>query len=136
MNRKFQDRYTISINVERHIYLKVNELLPRGVYISDEINEFLKQRKIDLEKDTKLKLNETNRGPIKIYENSELKNTTNTVMEQVVELTLDIYGSKNHLVKHVQNITDSKIAWNLKRNAKLVCELADTRAKDLQRENK
>lgn len=135
MNRKFQERYAISINVERNIYYKINELLPRGVYVSDEINEFLKKRVIDLEKDTKLRLNETNKGPIKIYENSDVNNTTNPVMEQVAELRLDIYGSKNHLVKHVQNITDSKTAWDLKRNAKLVSDLANTRAKDLQREN-
>jgi len=33
------------------------------------------------------------------------------------------------LVFYVRNITDSKTVWSLKRNAKLLCELTETKAR-------
>jgi hypothetical protein len=132
MIRKYEDRYTISINVERLVYSKFNQLLPRGVYISDELNEFMKQRVTDLEKESKDIA--PNKSPVKIYENNGVGN--NSVIEENTEPTLDIYGTKNDLVIHVTKITDSKTAWKLKRNAQLLCDLAQTKAKKLQKEEK
>jgi len=43
-NKKYDCRYVTSIPFEKAIFDGVNELLPRGTDISDEINEFLKQR--------------------------------------------------------------------------------------------
>lgn len=132
MHRKYDNRYTISINVERSVYDRITRLLPWGVYISDEINEFLKQRLQDLEKD-KMR-NVVNNGPIRFQGDANFNNSA--AVEQNTQHSLDIYGSKKDLVTHVRKITDSQSAWNLKRNAQLVCDLAKTRAKDLQRENK
>jgi len=132
VNRKYEDRFVTSIAFERSVYDKLNHLLPKGVSITDEINEFLKQRLVDMEKESKGST--SNKGPIRIYENSDVKNSI--ILEQITEPTLDIYGSKLDLVAYVQKITDSKTAWTLKRNAKLLCELAETKAKELEKEHK
>jgi hypothetical protein len=132
MIRKYEDRYTISINVERLVYSKFNQLLPKGVYISDELNEFMKQRVTDLEKESKDIA--PNKSAVRIYEKNGVGN--NSVFEENTEPTLDIYGTKNDLVIHVTKITDSKTAWKLRRNAQLLCDLAQTKAKKLQKEEK
>lgn len=135
MIRKYEDRYVTSIAFERSVYFKLNALLPKGFSITDEINEFLNERLErleDLERDRII--NATNNGPIRIKLNTKIN--TNSACEQSVEHRLDIYGPKKDLVTHVQKISDCKTAWNLKRNAQLLCDLAKTRAKDLQRENK
>ena len=47
-NRKYLQRYVTSIPFEKSVYDGVNQLLPKGIDISDEINEFLKQRLTEL----------------------------------------------------------------------------------------
>lgn len=131
MNRKYHDRYTICINVEKYYYVRLNELLPKCVTFTDEINEIMKQRVFDLEKEDKVCA--SNKGPIGIYQTG---NAGVSVLGRTMESRLDIYGSKQGLVSYVQSIPDSKTAWALKRNAMTLIGLAETRAKDLQRENK
>jgi len=118
--------------MERSVYFRLNDLLPKGVYISDEINRFLNERLQDLEreKDSNLPV----KGPIKIYENLEAKNRI--ILQKSEEFKIGFYSSQSDLVAYVQKIEHSKDAWALKRNAKLLCQLADTKAKSLQMENK
>jgi hypothetical protein len=132
MNRKYIDRYVTSTTFERSVFIRVNSLLPKGVTISDEINEFLKERLADLENEKKLSM--PIKSPVKIFESSWSKNTV--AVEQKQSLPFEIYGSKEELIKHVHAISDSPTAWKLKRNAKLVAELANCRAKSLQKEGK
>jgi hypothetical protein len=47
-NKKYDCRYVTSIPFEKAVFDEVNQLLPRGTDISDEINAFLKQRLGDL----------------------------------------------------------------------------------------
>ena len=127
MNRKYDNRYTISINVEKSVYDALTQMLPRGVYVSDEINEFLKQRKHDLEKERQG--SHTNKSPIKVYEKTGAKHTN---MLEDAKVALNIYSSKDEIMNHIHGINDSKTAWFLTRQAKLVTTLVETRAKSLQ----
>lgn len=131
MNRKYDNRYTISINVERSVYDRVTRLLPRGVYISDEINEFLKQRLQDLEKECKESA--TNKSPVRIYENLGVKHSS-LLEEKEARGSLDIYSSKDEIMDHIQKINDSKTVWHLTRQVKFASTLAETRAKNLQKQ--
>lgn len=137
LNRKFENRYTISLNVERELYCRFVDGLPRSVSVSDEIKEFMNERVRDIEKD---KENEkerkacVNKSPIRTYENSD-GNTISTLIE-ITESKLNIYGSHSHLVEYVNSITDSKKAWALKRGARLLDSLADAKAKKLMKEHK
>lgn len=107
-------------------------MLPREVSLADVFNEFMKQRIVDFEKSTKV--NHLNHSPVRIYENADHNRIC--ILETPGEPTLDIYGSRQNLVTHVQKIPDSKTAWTLKRNAKLLVDLANTKAKKLEAENK
>lgn len=64
----------------------------RGVYTSDETNEFLKQRLIDLEKDRSTIA--PNKGPIKIYENVDASNSS--TLDQNTETILEITVPKGY----------------------------------------
>lgn len=129
MNRKYDNRYMISINVEKTVYDRVTQMLPRKVYLSDEINEFLKQRKQDLEKDCEV--SDTNKSPIRAYVNAGVK--FSTMLEDDTG-SLNIYSSKDEIVDHIRRINDSKIAWHLTRQVKFATTLAETRAKNLQKQ--
>lgn len=114
------------------MYTRFNRLLPHGVYISDEINEFIKQRVLDFENESKE--TKPNKSPVIIHENNVVKH--NSMLEQATEPTLNIYCTTQDLVSHVRRITDPQIAWALKRNAKLLSGLAETKAKELQKEHR
>jgi hypothetical protein len=47
--KKYRDRYITSIPFEKEYWIKLNQLLPRGVNVSDEINTFIKERVKELE---------------------------------------------------------------------------------------
>jgi hypothetical protein len=130
MNSKYHIRYIATIPVEKYEYDTVRQLLPKGTCISDEINEFLRQRRLDLQRDQSLI---SDKSPVKTNHNSN--GNTTTVIEQR-QLSLDIFCSTQDKVNYVNSISDSSIAWSIKRNAKLLEELADTRAKNLQSEGK
>ena len=143
MNRKFDSRYTISLNVERELYFTFIEGLPRSVSVADEFNQFMKERIDDMEKDKCSETYSVNKSPVKIYENSisETDNAnTNSITSTITKCVitngkneLNIYSSQSELVKHVNRITESKTAWRLKRNAKLLDQLADTKGKNLEK---
>ena len=133
MIRKYEDRYVTSIGFEKSRYTRLNELLPKGISITDELNEFMRQKILELEKD--ISFDVSTKCPIRIYENSSVKNKS-VLEQQTSEHVLDMYGSKIDLVTYVQSITDSKKAWALRRNAMLLRDLADTKAKQLQKEHK
>ena len=63
------------------------------MYTSDETNELLKQRLIDLEKDKSTIA--PNKGPIKIYENADASNSS--TLDQNTETILEIYCPKRLL---------------------------------------
>jgi hypothetical protein len=137
LNRKFENRYTISLNVERELYCRFVDGLPRSVSVSDEFKEFMKERVRDMEEDKEKEKERkacVDKSPIRIHEYSD-GNTISTLIE-VTESKLDIYGSQSHLVEYVNSITDSKKAWALKRNARLLDSLADTKAKKLMKDHK
>jgi hypothetical protein len=115
--------------VEKSVYDRVTQMLPRGVYLSDEINEFMKQRLLDLDKECKV--SDTNKSPIRIYVNTGVKYST--ILEDAKE-PLDIYSSKDEIMNHIQRINDSKTAWHLTRQVKFAITLAETRAKNLQKQ--
>ena len=126
MVRKYIDRYVTSIPFEREWYDRMNKSLPRGISISDEINEFLKQRVLELEKEENTPT--PDKAPVKFSPNT---NVGTVIIKSTQQDTFDVYSSTKEMIKHVNSISDSSKAWNLKRKAKLLDELADTRAKDL-----
>lgn len=82
--KKFKNRFVTTIPFEKEYYDKMNQLLPRGVAISDEINKFIQERVGDLER-------EKNREASILVENSPIKiryGSSNNISE-----TLDKYIS-------------------------------------------
>jgi len=130
MQRKYEDRYVTSIPLEKSVYFRVKKLLPKDVYVADEINEFLKQRLADLEIDKNLSDSDSNKAPVKIYKNNISR--INTVLEQKQKIP-DIYSPKEVIKDYVNNINDVSTAWELTRQAKFLTSLAETKAKNLQK---
>lgn len=79
-NKKYDCRYVTSIPFEKSIFDGVNELLPRGTDISDEINEFLKQRLQELKEQKNEIADKIDQSAIKI-----------TRSQYTIQTTLDKY---------------------------------------------
>jgi 6-pyruvoyl-tetrahydropterin synthase len=130
-HRKYECRYPTMVSFEKKIYDRMQEILPKGVTISDEINAFLRERVLAYETENNSPIIE--KGAVKT--NNGNGNGSSTIIEQKQageQQTLDIYWSNNDLVKYVNSITDIETLKKLMKNGRLVSQLAETQMKKLQ----
>lgn len=127
MNRKYNDRYVTSIPFEASVFFRFRQLLPNGITLSDELNDFLKRRLLELEKDKDEAV--PNCAPVKVHENT---NEVTSVVSDPIKPTLNIYDSKDQLINCINSIEDKNTAFLITRQAKFLAGLAETRAKKLQ----
>jgi hypothetical protein len=123
---KYKNRYNTNISFEKEDYDEFRDLLPKGVYISDEINAILKDRILEARIEKSLPT-PIEKSAVKI----SVGNGTTITQSFTKQLSLDIYCSMEELKKHINSIDDPQDAWKLKRNCKLGMQLAETKAKQL-----
>jgi hypothetical protein len=94
------------------------------------INGFLKERLIDLERESSS--NPRNEGPLRVWEKAS--SNIRVTIQQEQESILNIYSFTDEFRNHVNQICDSLTSWKITRQAKLLADIAETKAKNLQKE--
>lgn len=112
-NKKYQNRYVTNIPFEKNVFDRVNELLPKGISISDEINAFLKERLEELEEQKKEVA--LPKGAI-IYSN----NKTNKLLLQT---TLDIFPTREQVRETYQPLDIKEKSKFLERLNQVIVEV-------------
>lgn len=122
--KKYKDRYVTTLPFEKEDYKRLDELLPRGITIADEINTFIKERVKELEKEKNRDASITlDASPIRLGYNYDDNNNSETLdkyitfsedkSERVKDLwnkdSIDLYELSDKLVVIQTEI--STIRW-------------------------
>lgn len=93
VERKYDIRWVTSITFEKSVFDRVTELLPKGVTIPDIVNEILREKLSDLEREQKIKDGLSDKSAIRIYEvgqtNDKNKDTFKYILQSDDDELLD-----------------------------------------------
>lgn len=122
-NKKYEQRYVTSISFEKKIFDGVNENLPRGVDISDEINAFLKERLEQLTRDKQKKGKALEENPL----NLPKANCPETTVNSNIKNTLDLYMDYRQIIEHIKTVDDINRLSRLQKNGQIMLSVARTK---------
>jgi hypothetical protein len=100
LNRKYNSRYITSIPFEKLVYDNYRSLLPKGIAVADEFNEFMKQRIVDLQGNKST--NNHRNGAIMNFEIVDSEG--GSVGEREESSNFNIYSSTEDMKSHVQKL--------------------------------
>lgn len=126
-NKKYENRFVTTVPFEKKYYDKLNELLPKGVFIADEINSFVKERALELEREEK-KENPPLKSPLSNITPNQAKNV-------VIQTTLDIFGDRRSISSYLASLEDLDKLRDLRDRGHLIESVCKTRLKKLWRRN-